>query len=207
MKRRASLLLVALVSLALAACAGRGPAEPPPASSPAAGQPYAGLQERSIKALAPERVADLLDGRGAGYALAAELNHYPGPTHVLEHSASLQLRPEQEQAARQVYGEMRQQAQELGERLVALEAELDQGFRGGSMSEQELERLTRAIAAVEGDLRRTHLAAHLKIKEILSPDQIGRYDALRGYGDTAESSPPSQGQPAHDGSGGHPRQH
>ncbi len=101
---------------------------------------------------------------------------------------------------------MRQQAQQLGEQLVALETELDQGFRGGSMSEQELERLTRAIAAVEGDLRRTHLAAHLKIKEILSPEQIGRYDALRGYGDGAEPSP-SQAQPAHDGSGGHHGQH
>ena len=37
-------------------------------------QPYAGYEERPIKALSNERVAELLEGKGAGYALAGELN-------------------------------------------------------------------------------------------------------------------------------------
>ena len=46
--------------------------------------PYAGQEVRRIKSLSAERVADLLAGRGAGYAKAAELNGVPGPVHVLE---------------------------------------------------------------------------------------------------------------------------
>jgi hypothetical protein len=54
-------------------------------------QPYAGLEGRSIKALSEQQVADLRAGRGMSLALAAELNGYPGPMHVLELADSLDL--------------------------------------------------------------------------------------------------------------------
>src|SRR5262245_1477224 len=57
--------------------------------------PYAGLDSRDIKALSAEQLADLKAGRGMGLALAAELNGYPGPLHVLELADRLQLSPEQ----------------------------------------------------------------------------------------------------------------
>lgn len=47
-------------------------------------QPYAGQETREIKALSPDEVAAHLEGRGMGFAKAAELNHYPGPKHVLD---------------------------------------------------------------------------------------------------------------------------
>src|SRR6266849_3579115 len=50
-------------------------------------QPYAGLQTRPIKAISEQQIADLKAGRGMSLALAAELNGYPGPKHVLEHMA------------------------------------------------------------------------------------------------------------------------
>jgi hypothetical protein len=46
--------------------------------------PYAGYQQRPVKAPSEQQVADLRAGRGIGLALAAELNGYPGPVHVLE---------------------------------------------------------------------------------------------------------------------------
>ncbi|NIN54376.1 MAG: hypothetical protein GTO38_03650, partial [Hydrogenophaga sp.] len=46
--------------------------------------PYAGLERREIKALAAEQVRAHLDGDGMALALAAELNAYPGPMHVLQ---------------------------------------------------------------------------------------------------------------------------
>ena len=46
--------------------------------------PYAGMQARQIKALSEQQISDLDAGRGMGLALAAELNGYPGPSHVLE---------------------------------------------------------------------------------------------------------------------------
>ena len=53
--------------------------------------PYAGLQTRPIKALSDQQVADLKAGRGMGLALAAELNGYPGPSHLLELAVQLGL--------------------------------------------------------------------------------------------------------------------
>lgn len=148
-------------------------------------QPYAGLEERSIAALAPERVGDLLAGRGAGYALAAELNHYPGPSHVLQLAETLRLRPDQRARTKEIFSAMQGEARTLGERLVELEAELDRAFRAGGITEPALAELTAKIAAVEGRLRHVHLAAHLKTKAVLAPDQVARYDQLRGYGPQA----------------------
>ena len=47
-------------------------------------QPHSGMQNRPIKALSDQQVADLKAGRGMGLALAAELNGYPGPSHLIE---------------------------------------------------------------------------------------------------------------------------
>ena len=58
-------------------------------------QPYAGLQNRSIKTLSDQQIADLNAGRGMGLALAAELNGYPGPVHAIELADQLHLSPEQ----------------------------------------------------------------------------------------------------------------
>ena len=37
-----------------------------------------------VNALSPDEVQQYLAGAGMGYAKAAELNHFPGPMHVLE---------------------------------------------------------------------------------------------------------------------------
>ena len=60
--------------------------------------PYAGMQARSIKALSDQQIADLGAGRGMGLALAAELNGYPGPSHVLELADKLDLSADQQPA-------------------------------------------------------------------------------------------------------------
>ena len=70
-------------------------------------QPYAGQQTRAIKALSDAEVDDLLAGRGAGLARAAELNGYPGPMHVLEHAQALKLTPQQRAATEALMAPMR----------------------------------------------------------------------------------------------------
>ena len=50
---------------------------------------------RSIKALSEQQVNELGAGRGMGLALAAELNGYPGPSHVLELADKLELSADQ----------------------------------------------------------------------------------------------------------------
>jgi hypothetical protein len=57
--------------------------------------PYAGEQTREIKALSKEDIDELLRGGGWGLAKSAELNGMPGPTHVLDMAAELDLSAEQ----------------------------------------------------------------------------------------------------------------
>lgn len=178
--------LAAMTVLLLSGCVGKeGPsdsaAEETSFGEASREQPYAGFEERSIKALSDEKIDDLLAGRGAGYALVAELNHYPGPVHVLELADELNLTAEQEQAVEETYSAMQEEVKPLGRDLVDLEERLDRAFREEKISGEELDRVTGEIAAVEGRLRAAHLNAHLATKEILDPEQVAEYDRLRGY--------------------------
>jgi len=189
--------ILALIVLLAGGCA-QGPTPSPSSTSAAVvnaspSQPYAGLQARTISALAPEKVEDLLAGRGSGYALAAELNHYPGPTHVLQMTNELSLTLDQERIVHDIFAAMQKEAQTYGRDLVDLEAELDQAFRQGSVTEPSLKDLTSEIARVEGQLRSVHLAAHVELKAVLTPQQISRYDQLRGYIETGPESDAGHG--------------
>ena len=88
-------------------------------------QPYAGLEGRPIKALSDQQVSDLRAGRGMGLALAAELNGYPGPMHVLELADALRLSDQQRAKMHDLFAAMRAEAIPLGDKLIAQEAELE----------------------------------------------------------------------------------
>lgn len=162
--------------------------------------PYAGWQARDIKALSAQQVDDLRAGRGMGLALAAELNGYPGPRHVLDLGDDLHLTAEQRTAFEALFRSMQAEAQRLGAAILAEEADLDAAFRGGRLDEAGLgERLTR-LGALQGALRLAHLRTHLAARALLSPAQVAHYNALRGY--TAAGG----GAPAHGGHGHAPAQ-
>lgn len=148
-------------------------------------QPYTGLEMRAIKALSDQQVADLKAGRGMGLALAAELNGYPGPLHVLELAAPLALSDGQQAQMRELIGAMRAEAVPLGEQLVAAEADLDRQFAGRTVTETSLQATTAAIGQVQGALRAAHLKYHLSTVAALNPDQVRRYGELRGYAGAA----------------------
>lgn len=154
------------------------------AALPAAAQPsgYAGQQNRPVKALSAEETADLLAGHGMGMAKAGELNHFPGPGHVLELADGLRLTPEQAAAVRASFGRMSTAARTLGAELVGREHALDEAFRGPGPAPARLGWMTAEIAALQGRLRAVHLGAHLETKRLLSPEQVAAYDRLRGYG-------------------------
>jgi Spy/CpxP family protein refolding chaperone len=155
--------------------------------------PYAGMQTRSIKALSEQQIADLKAGRGMGLALPAELNGYPGPAHVLELSDQLGLSAEQKARIQSLFDSMKAEAVPLGERLLEQEAALDQQFASRSVTPESLKAVTAAIGVTQGELRDTHLKYHLQTAQILTPDQMQRYSALRGYGSTV----PTQHQHQH----------
>ncbi len=143
--------------------------------------PYAGMQTRGIKALSDSQIGDLQAGRGMSLALAAELNGYPGPLHVLELADKLGLSAEQRGKVQQLFNSMKAEAASLGAKLIEQEAELDRQFSGRTIAPESLRSITAAIAATQGQLRATHLKYHLSTAALLSPQQIQQYAQLRGY--------------------------
>jgi Spy/CpxP family protein refolding chaperone len=143
--------------------------------------PYVGYQERPIKALSEQQLADLRAGRGMGLALAAELNGYPGPVHVLELAAALDLTPEQRAKTQALFEAMKAETVPLGERLIALEAELDRLFATRSVDGTSLAASVAAIGRAQAALRTAHLRFHLQTVDVLTSSQRQRYAQLRGY--------------------------
>lgn len=143
---------------------------------------HAGKESREIKALDDAAVRDYLSGAGMGLALAAELNGYPGPRHVLELSRELDLTAEQRSATERIFARMQEAAVAAGEELIELEKQLDARFAHRHIDERVLAELVAGIATVNGRLRAVHLQAHLDTSALLSAAQIRRYNELRGYG-------------------------
>jgi hypothetical protein len=150
-------------------------------------QPYAGLQVRPIKALSDQQIADLKEGRGMGLALPAELNGYPGPTHVLELAEPLQLSEAQRARVQQLFEAMKAETVPLGEKLIAQESELDRQFAGRTITEASLATSIQAIGTTQAALRAAHLKYHLGTLEVLTTAQVQRYVELRGYAHGAQA--------------------
>jgi hypothetical protein len=157
------------------------------AAGPALAQqsPYANRATQPIKALTPDEIAGYLAGAGMGFALAAELNGYPGPRHVLELADSLELDAKRRTAVQAVFDDMNATARRLGEAIVAAEAGLDSAFAQGRITEADLADRVLGIASLRGRLRVVHLSAHLAVTDLLTPAERHAYQRLRGYGDGA----------------------
>ncbi|MBI3451497.1 MAG: hypothetical protein HY057_01425 [Rhodospirillales bacterium] len=175
-----------VVALALAA--------PAAAQSPS---PYAGQENRAIKALSDAEIEDLKAGNGAGFAKTAELNSYPGPAHVLELAGPLALGPDQRAASEALLHHMRAEAQKLGAKILDAEAALERAFAGRRITRDELRARLAAIAALQGELRAAHLETHIAQQALLSPEQVARYDVLRGYASASTSAPAPAGGAQH----------
>jgi Spy/CpxP family protein refolding chaperone len=145
-------------------------------------QPYAGMEQRTVKALSEQQIADLKAGRGMGLALPAELNGYPGPMHVLEHADALGLTPDQRSRTGALFNAMKAEAVPVGERLIEQETKLDRLFATREINSESLNATTEEIAITQARLRQAHLKYHLAMMDVLSPSQVARYRVLRGYG-------------------------
>ena len=144
--------------------------------------PYAGQQARAIKALSDDDNSALRKGEGMGMAKAAELNGYPGPVHVLALAEQLGLTDTQQRQVTAIFERMSAAAKPLGAELITHEQILDQLFAKGEITPDRLTAETTVIAELQGRLRSVHLGAHLETRASLNPDQIARYEQLRGYG-------------------------
>lgn len=136
---------------------------------------------REIKALSDSDIADLLSGKGMGYAKVAELNGYPGPAHVLDLADKLDLSSAERRESQAIFDRMEASAKRLGADLVNAERALDEKFEKASIDEASLSDLVAEIGRIQSQLRTVHLNAHLELRRVLSERQVAEYMMLRGY--------------------------
>jgi Spy/CpxP family protein refolding chaperone len=144
-------------------------------------QPYAGLQNRTVKTLSEQQIADLNVSRGMGLALAAELNGYPGPIHAIELAGQLHLSPDQVSKLKSLFEAMKAETIPLGASLISQERALNDDFANHTVTLASLEGVTQRIGATQATLRVAHLKYHLSTIAVLTPEQVAQYNELRGY--------------------------
>lgn len=139
------------------------------------------LETEGPKTLSEKEIKGYLMGRGMGFAKVAELNHYPGPSHVLELKGELSLTEAQVVQTQNIYEAMLHRASTLGKQLLKKEKEIEALFSSQQADPRTLENLLAQSSSIKAQIRLAHLRAHISQKEILSGQQIKKYDELRGY--------------------------
>lgn len=165
---------------------------------PAAAQsPYAGQESRELKALSAEDVAGYLEGKGMGFAKAAELNGLPGPMHVLELADGLALSPLQREATQRLLDRHKAEARTLGREYIEAERGLEQLMASGRADAIQVAAATSHAAALLGRVRASHLTTHVEQTALLSTVQVRTYAELRGYTGGAAAPTPGHGGHRH----------
>jgi Spy/CpxP family protein refolding chaperone len=153
------------------------------------------MQSRAIKSLSDSDIRELRRGGGWGLALSAELNGMPGPAHLLELKDQIPLTHEQVSKTQALFDDMRKAAIPAGERLIVAEAALEAAFAKGSVDEAALRLLLTEAESARTELRFIHLSQHYKTVQFLKPEQIKRYNMLRGYAEDPCKSIPAGHNP------------
>ncbi len=167
-------------------------------STEAGGHSRGASSGAAVPGLTDQEISDLRAGRGLGMALAADLNGYPGPAHVLEFAELLKLTDDQRREAQATFDWMTAQSQNLGHSYIEAEKTLATLFRERKADQQQLVEQISAVEKVRSELRLVHLSAHLEISALLTETQRSAYDALRGQ---ARAKPVRLGRGSGSGSG------
>jgi Spy/CpxP family protein refolding chaperone len=129
----------------------------------------------------PPDKESLLKGSGLGLAEIAELNNYPCPRHTLDLKNELGLTRDQIKKTEALDKVVASSALAKGQEIVTAEEELAKLFETGTVNEKVVRSKLEEIGKLRADLRFVHLQAYLRMKQILTPDQVTRYLELRGH--------------------------
>lgn len=148
---------------------------------PHTASPHAHAQSAEVPSLTPDEVRALRNGEGMGLARAAELNHFPGPKHLLDLRMELKLGDARIERIKAIHRKMRTQAIAKGEDILQAEIRLANLFASGSPTPAQVNRASEQLGVLRGQLQAIHLLAHIESVRELTPEQIEAYDRLRGY--------------------------
>ena len=134
-----------------------------------------------IKSLTPDEYIGYKTGSGMGLARVAELNNYPGPLRVLELQKELKLSSLQKSQLKTVVDAMKFKVLEMGGFILLQEKKMNELFASGKADEGSIIYFTNKLGLYQAELRNAHLQAHLKTRRILTPDQVKKYNKIKGY--------------------------
>jgi len=135
----------------------------------------------SAQTIVPSDREELLKGLGMRQASYAEENGYPGPKHVLDLKDELGLTHEQLMKTGALEKVISSSAVVKGAEIVQAEEELNKLFAAGKVNEKLLRSKVEEVGKLRADLRFIHLQAHVRMKQILTVEQLKRYAELRGH--------------------------
>jgi hypothetical protein len=115
-----------------------------------------------------------------GLALAAELNGYPGPSHVIELADKLHLSDAQRAKVAELFAAMRAETIPIGECLIAQEQDLERLFATKTITPLSLDEAVGSIVRTQGALRAAQFEYHLTTVAELR-EQVRPYAELRSY--------------------------
>jgi Spy/CpxP family protein refolding chaperone len=142
---------------------------------------YADQKQSHIPSITMDEFEQIQSGDGMGLAKPAELNHYPGPKHVLQLADSLGISEEQRLKIEAIRQNMADKAVALGMDYLHAEHELNELFSNEKATEKNVVEMTRKVEEKRAALRLAHLLAHVQTRSALTQEQIDEYDRLRGY--------------------------
>lgn len=137
-------------------------------------------QDDTVRSLTERDLQGLQNGRGMGAGRVAELNGYPGPRHVLELANELELSDEQIEQTQLAFAAMRSAAVASGAEIIEAEQSLDALFAAHEADAASVQTALTQIGVMRARLRYVHIEAHMKMREILTDEQIEAYGRLRG---------------------------
>lgn len=120
-----------------------------------------------------------ISGEGAGEGRPAETFGYPSPKRVLELEKELNLTTEQKSRISEIYMRMKRDGSFYGKRIVAEELALDNFFRTGQLDWAALANRVEKVGNLKWKFRTTHFAAHFKTRQVLTPEQVIKFQELR----------------------------
>jgi hypothetical protein len=137
------------------------------------------IKHSPLKTLSYEQYDALVKGEDIyGMSLAAELNHYPNPEKVIKYKKQLDLSPIQVNQFNAINKELHRKKLEMGLIIIHNERTLDSIFKYHRLDNGSLIFFANRYGLYQGEMRNVILQSCLKAWEMLTPEQIRKYEAL-----------------------------
>ncbi|HWZ36409.1 MAG TPA: hypothetical protein VNW51_09630 [Mucilaginibacter sp.] len=116
---------------------------------------------------------------GEDMARIAEINHYPLPDKVLKYKYELDLSPIQVKKITDAANYLHRRRLQIGGSIIDTEHNLDSMFRHNKVQDGNLIFYTNRYGLYQGELKNAFLQACLSTRNLLSPQQMAKYESLR----------------------------